>query len=441
MSRVWGVGRRTTESLPGIAFRIDKEELLPGDALNLTIEQDPQGYGHVRLFAGWANSQHTRMWVYEETPPRVVHHVIAYDSRYAPIRRINYSPGDLAASHLLNVLFGHPDTSLAAPDASADPAADDQEASGAAPQAPAPQPENPAPRGLMGKPIQGNVAPAAAFVPWVWPGDDDDIPVAPTPRFRAALDWDWAWATPTAAPHVSPQPAPAPSQPALPVPHPRTSAPAVTPQPSQEIATNQASWSEPPKAVPTAVSWSWQPVSTSPSRTTLSTSTPAYSRAVRQWQPSTDTTAASGAWTGQSSGSRWSWQPTTDSSASSPGMTRQRQPAIDASSSGSQWTDQGSSTRQWPSTDSTANPASSSAEGSRTAFAPQAASGSATGWRESAAGAAPAKASTSTQRHSEAAPQAPHATQQARAAEPPREPARPSPAAPKQQIERKSRWG
>ncbi len=105
VSRAWGLARNTTETLPGFAFTVDKEELLPGDILNLTISRDPRGYGHVRLFQGWANTSHTRIWVYEETPPRSVHHIIAYDDRYVPMRRVNYVPSpNLAIPAVLTLL-------------------------------------------------------------------------------------------------------------------------------------------------------------------------------------------------------------------------------------------------------------------------------------------------------------------------------------------------
>jgi len=89
VSRAWGVPRQTTDTLYLVAFPIGKEDLLPGDAMNLTKSQDPRGYGHVRLFAAWANGDHSRVWVYEETPRESIYHVIAYDSRYTPMRRTN----------------------------------------------------------------------------------------------------------------------------------------------------------------------------------------------------------------------------------------------------------------------------------------------------------------------------------------------------------------
>jgi hypothetical protein len=86
VSWVWSVPRYTTDSIWNVSFPITKNELRAGDALNLTIGRDPARRGHIRLFEAWANEARTAMWVWEETPPRVVHRVIAYDDRYQPIR-------------------------------------------------------------------------------------------------------------------------------------------------------------------------------------------------------------------------------------------------------------------------------------------------------------------------------------------------------------------
>jgi hypothetical protein len=86
VSRAWGVARYTTESIGWVSAPIAKSELRPGDAMNLQIGRDPEGFGHIRLFEAWANEAHTLVWVYEETPPRAVHRVVVYDDRYQPIR-------------------------------------------------------------------------------------------------------------------------------------------------------------------------------------------------------------------------------------------------------------------------------------------------------------------------------------------------------------------
>jgi cell wall-associated NlpC family hydrolase len=88
VSQVWGVSRHTTDTLNQVATPISKEQLQPGDALNLTTSADSRGIGHVRLFEKWADAAHTKMWVYEETPPRSVHHVINWDPKYTPMRRV-----------------------------------------------------------------------------------------------------------------------------------------------------------------------------------------------------------------------------------------------------------------------------------------------------------------------------------------------------------------
>ncbi|MBM4418317.1 MAG: hypothetical protein FJ033_08405 [Chloroflexi bacterium] len=88
LSRVWGVSRQTTDTLPGIAVPVAKEDLLPGDALNLPTWKDADRFGHVRLFDRWADPERTRMWVYEETAVTryAVHRVIDYDPAYQPLR-------------------------------------------------------------------------------------------------------------------------------------------------------------------------------------------------------------------------------------------------------------------------------------------------------------------------------------------------------------------
>jgi hypothetical protein len=86
VSRAWGVERYSTDSIWQISFPITKEQLLPGDALNLTTGRDPKRLGHIRIFEAWANAARTVMWVYEETPPRSVHRVVVYDDRYQPVR-------------------------------------------------------------------------------------------------------------------------------------------------------------------------------------------------------------------------------------------------------------------------------------------------------------------------------------------------------------------
>jgi hypothetical protein len=89
VSRAWGIPRQTTDTLAKFATPISKDELQAGDALNLTTSNDGNGTGHVRLFDKWADAAHTKMWIYEETPPRSVHHVINWDPKYTPMRRQN----------------------------------------------------------------------------------------------------------------------------------------------------------------------------------------------------------------------------------------------------------------------------------------------------------------------------------------------------------------
>jgi cell wall-associated NlpC family hydrolase len=86
LSRAWGVDRYSTDSIWNVSHAISKEQLLPGDALNLTTGRDPKRLGHIRLFEAWANPAHSVMWVYEETEPHSMHRAVAYDDRFQPIR-------------------------------------------------------------------------------------------------------------------------------------------------------------------------------------------------------------------------------------------------------------------------------------------------------------------------------------------------------------------
>ena len=97
VSKAWGISRQTTDTIHSYSAPIDKESLLPGDAMNLTRSQDPRGYGHIRIFAAWANAERTRVWVYEETPSRAVYHAIPYDACYTPIRRTRMATEGLVA--------------------------------------------------------------------------------------------------------------------------------------------------------------------------------------------------------------------------------------------------------------------------------------------------------------------------------------------------------
>ncbi|HEV7666259.1 MAG TPA: NlpC/P60 family protein [Chloroflexota bacterium] len=89
VSKAWGISRHTTDNLSAVATPISKDQLQAGDALNLTTAHDSEGTGHVRLFDRWANAEHTKMYVYEETPPKSLHHVINWDPSYQPMRRMN----------------------------------------------------------------------------------------------------------------------------------------------------------------------------------------------------------------------------------------------------------------------------------------------------------------------------------------------------------------
>lgn len=115
VSKAWGISRQTTDTIHAYSAPIDKESLLPGDAMNLTRSQDPRGYGHIRIFAAWANAEHTRVWVYEETPSRAVYHAIPYDARYTPIRRTRMATEGLVAPLIIPPTPPKPPSRVQAP--------------------------------------------------------------------------------------------------------------------------------------------------------------------------------------------------------------------------------------------------------------------------------------------------------------------------------------
>ena len=96
LSRAWGVDRYSTDTIGNVSHAISKEQLLPGDALNLTTGRDPRRLGLIRLFEAWANPAHTVMWVYEETEPHSMHRAVVYDDRYQPIRLAGLSGDGVA---------------------------------------------------------------------------------------------------------------------------------------------------------------------------------------------------------------------------------------------------------------------------------------------------------------------------------------------------------
>ena len=111
VSKAWGISRQTTDTIGAYSARIAKEDLLPGDAMNLTRGEDPRGYGHIRIFAAWANEEHSRVWVYEETPRQSIYHAIAYDPRYTPMRRTRMATAGVVAPLILPPVESRPSTS------------------------------------------------------------------------------------------------------------------------------------------------------------------------------------------------------------------------------------------------------------------------------------------------------------------------------------------
>jgi hypothetical protein len=81
----WGNDYYTTDLMYRISYSIDKEELQPGDALNIP---EPGEKGHICIFDRWANEEHSRVWVYDSSAAcgGVCYREIDYDNTWVPIR-------------------------------------------------------------------------------------------------------------------------------------------------------------------------------------------------------------------------------------------------------------------------------------------------------------------------------------------------------------------
>lgn len=96
VSMAWKLSESlTTRSLDQVSHRIDKDDLLAGDIL---LSYD----NHVVIFEKWADTAHTSYYIYEQTPPQTIHHVIPYpyySGSYLPYRYDNVieDDGDRAA--------------------------------------------------------------------------------------------------------------------------------------------------------------------------------------------------------------------------------------------------------------------------------------------------------------------------------------------------------
>lgn len=89
VSMAWGLNRSEwTGSLPRFAYRIGVDDLEPGDILLYQSRRSPHGGSHVRIFAGWADEEHTAYNAYEQAPPHTQMSEIPLppDSGYRPYR-------------------------------------------------------------------------------------------------------------------------------------------------------------------------------------------------------------------------------------------------------------------------------------------------------------------------------------------------------------------
>jgi hypothetical protein len=86
VSRLWRIPRHTTDTMHEVVRIINRDDLLPGDALNYPLAGK---VGHIRIFDKWATADKALVWVFEATEPEVMHRVVPYDPRYIPVRRRN----------------------------------------------------------------------------------------------------------------------------------------------------------------------------------------------------------------------------------------------------------------------------------------------------------------------------------------------------------------
>jgi hypothetical protein len=88
LSLIWGIPRQSTDTIHNWSFKVTKDDLMPGDALNLPYVGRRS---HCRVFAGWATEDRTIAWMYEAARQRgVAYRVVGYDDEYTPIRRVGF---------------------------------------------------------------------------------------------------------------------------------------------------------------------------------------------------------------------------------------------------------------------------------------------------------------------------------------------------------------
>jgi hypothetical protein len=65
----WGELSTVTPTSSGLALKISKDQLQPGDAVGFLGEGSDGPNGHVVLFAGWVDGSQTHYWAYEQHGP------------------------------------------------------------------------------------------------------------------------------------------------------------------------------------------------------------------------------------------------------------------------------------------------------------------------------------------------------------------------------------
>ena len=81
---------RTTATLPDVSTSIEKDELEPGDIMNVKAGVNGRDVGHVRMFIGWTDSSKTDMVMWEQTPSQTrqatYNYAAMYDEGYRALR-------------------------------------------------------------------------------------------------------------------------------------------------------------------------------------------------------------------------------------------------------------------------------------------------------------------------------------------------------------------
>jgi hypothetical protein len=100
----------STVTLPNVSHPISKDDLLRGDILLKGGPGTEGANGHVRIFGGWLDGNHSRYWVYEQTSPHTTYseYMWADTAVEYPPYRYNNIVNDPTATPMRVSLTGSP---------------------------------------------------------------------------------------------------------------------------------------------------------------------------------------------------------------------------------------------------------------------------------------------------------------------------------------------